>query len=237
MGSLPGWLPVLLEKLNWGCSTSPWFIDLADESRVLERGRRIIFDLWPYIRELPLNIATVRSNLPERMMAAAQLLNKLGDDERHYQKLFLQQFDLAGVSKDELGAAKMNAATENFCLIMSTMCTKRSYAEGIHAIVAAELAATMYCRASLPSYENYFEKHSSEYEPGLIESGLEWIRLHAKTHTRHAILMKRMLNDLGDEPGQELPEAAEAILNGVLALWECPIQNQDLVSTSSQLTK
>ncbi len=222
MGSLPAWMPPLLERLNWGCSTSPWFVELADEKKVLERGRKIIFDLWPYIRELPLNISAVRERLPERMTAASQLLNKLGDDERHYQRLFLQQFDLAGIKREELQDLPINPRTQRFCDAMSEHCQKRDFAHGIHAIVAAELAATMYCRSALSSYERYFEAHASEYEPKLINDGLEWLRLHAKTHTRHAILMKRMLDDIGEAESAEIPESAQAILDAVLALWECP---------------
>lgn len=225
MGSLPGWMPLLLDRINWGCSTSPWFVDLADEQKVLERGRKIIFDLWPYIRELPLNIAAVREILPERMTAAYQLLNRLGDNERHYQGLFVQQFELAGISQSEIDNLVPGPDTENLCKVMTTMCKERSYVDGIHAIVAAEFAATMYCRAALPLYERYFEKRC---DPALISSGLEWVRLHAKTHTRHAIWMKRMLCDLDDKLGDEMPEAAEAILNAVLALWECPSEAQDL---------
>ena len=222
MGSLPGWMPKILERLNWACSSSPWFIDLADDARVMQRGRKILFDLWPYIKELPENIRTVRASLPESMSAASQLLGKLGDDERHYQQLFLQQFDLAGVTVAEVDAVKPSAVTQELCDVMTEMCKRRSCVEGIHAIVAAELAATMYCRQSLALYEAYFQKHLAEYEPQLISAGLEWVRLHAKTHTRHAILMKRMLNDLNDGSPEEIPEAAEKILNATLALWECP---------------
>lgn len=222
MGSLPGWMPKLLERLNWACTTSPWFIDLADDARVMERGRKILFDLWPYIRELPENIRTVKDALPESMSAASQLLGRLADGERHYQQLFLQQFELAGVTVAKVEAVKPSAVTEALCMAMTEYCKNRSYVDGIHAIVAAELAATMYCRQSLALYEQYFEKHVNEYEQQLIDSGLEWVRLHAKTHTRHAILMKRMLNDINEDAGDEIPEAAEKILSATLALWECP---------------
>lgn len=222
MGSLPAWMPVLIERLNWGCSASPWFADLAVENRVLERGRKIIFDLWPYIRELPLNITSVRGRLPERMISASQLLNKLGDNERHYQRLFLQQFDLAGIDREELKNQPLSPRTQNLCALMNEHCQRRDFTAGVHAIVAAELAATMYCRSALASYESYFDIHADEYEPELISNGLEWVRLHAKTHTRHAILMKRMLDEIGFSKSAEIPESAQAILDAVLMLWECP---------------
>ena len=221
MGSLPGWMPVLIEKLSWGCSVSPWFIDLAD-GKFRERGRKIIFALWPFMKELPQNIRTVRDALPAEMSAASQLLNRLSDDESKYQGLFLQQFPLAGVTLEEVEAAPVGAVTQNLCDVMTKMCTQKTFAEGIHSIVAAELAATMYCRAALPSCESYFEKHAAEYEPALISQGLEWVRLHAKTHMRHAIWMKRMLDDLNQNHGEQIPEAAQQVLDATLALWECP---------------
>ncbi|MBX9724776.1 MAG: hypothetical protein K2X81_25450, partial [Candidatus Obscuribacterales bacterium] len=170
MGSLPGWMPIMLDRINWGCSTSPWFVDLADENKVLERGRKILFELWPYVRELPLNISAVRDAVPENMIAASQLLSKLGDGERQYQRLFIQQFPLARVSQAEMDGIVPSPVTQHLCDVMSEMCTRRTIVEGIHAIVAAELSATMYCRSAVPLYEKYFEKHKDEYEPGLIDS-------------------------------------------------------------------
>lgn len=221
MGSLPGWMPLMLDRINWGCSVSPWFIELAEESKVLKRANRILSDLWPFIFELPLNIQAVKRILPERMQAANQLLAKLCDDERYYQELFKQQFLLAGSSMEEINSRPPNPATVKLCRSMTQICRTRTYADGIYAIVAAELAATMYCRASLPLYEHFFNERN-KYEPDLINSGLEWLRLHAKTHTRHAIWMKRMLSELDDHAGNEIPDSAETILQAVLDLWECP---------------
>jgi len=224
MGGLPGWMPKLLERINWGCSTSPWFVDLADDEKVILRGRRIVLDLWPFVRELPQNIAAVRAAIPENMSAALQLLDRLADSERHYQKIFLRQFDLAGIEAEHINPEEKNPATVQLCDVMSKMCRESRFVDGIHAIVAAELAATMYCRAALPLYEKYFEKHAAEYEPQLIEEGLEWVRLHAKTQTRHAIWMKRMLTDIEGESSEEIPYAADMALRAVLALWECPAE-------------
>ncbi|MBX9686438.1 MAG: hypothetical protein K2X27_07020 [Candidatus Obscuribacterales bacterium] len=222
MGSIPGWLPILLERLNWGCTSSPWFGDLADEQKALARGRQIVIDMWPFIRELPLNIRAVREKIPSSMTAATQLLNRLADDESHYQKLFKQQFDLPRLTVEEIEAVETDPRTLRLCQQMSRCCREGSYVQGIHAIVVAELAATMYCRAALPLWEAYFERHSDEYEPGLINDGLEWVRLHAKTHTRHAIWMKRMLNDIEESNSTEIPPAAMEILDCMLSLWDCP---------------
>lgn len=224
MGALPGWMPVLMDRVNWGASTSPWFIDLADEAIVLERGKKILFALWPFVRELPQNIRNVRAKLPPGMTAANQLLDQLGDDELQYRQIFLNQFPLGGVTAEEVNAADVSEVTQNLCDVMYEMCTNRGYADGIHAIVAAELSATAYCRKSAPLYETYFEKHADRYELKLINEGMEWVRLHAKTNMRHAIWMKRMIDDL-NETGDQIPAAAEAVLNATLALWECPVES------------
>ena len=230
MGALPGWMPILIEKISQGCSCSPWFIDLAEEQKVLIRGRKIILDLWPFIRELPKNILAVRSAVPESMTSALQLLSRLSDSELQYQKLFLQQFDLTGVSAEEIEKQDLNPHTARLCRAMSDLCDGKSFEAGIHAIVAAELAASLLSRSSLPCYERYFEKHADKYEPELINAGLAWLRLHAKTHTRHAIWMIRMLNDLESKPSEEIPPGAQAILQAVLELWECSPSGQQLTA-------
>lgn len=217
-------MPILFDRINWGCSTSPWFIDLADESKIIKRGRRIVLDLWPYIHELPVYISAVRKAVPEHMTAACNLLSRLSDDERQYQRLFVQQFPLAGLTVEEVESEPVNPRSARLCEAMAEMCQRRSFAYGVHAIVAAELVATMYGRASIPLYERYFQKYADNYTPQEINDGLEWLRLHAKTHTRHAIWMKRMLCDIEDEHGDQIPEGAAAVLECFLDLWECPAE-------------
>ena len=233
MGSLPGWMPILLDRIQWGCSTSPWFVNLADESIIYATGKSICLDLWPFIRELPTNIAFVRDAVPEHMTAAKNLLGQLSDDERHYQQLFVKQAYFAGVSEAELANAQATADAANFCDVMRRICRESSYADGIYAIVAAEFAATLFSRAALPSWENYFAKRSDIYSKEAIDEGLEWVRLHAKTHTRHAIWMKRMLGDIEDSSGNEIPHAAELILSGLLQLWQCPVEEAKSASAGT----
>ena len=225
MGAIPGWLPILAERINWGCSTSPWFVDLADESKIIKRGRRVMLDLWPYIKDLPVNISAVRQAVPESMTAATKLLSRLADDERTYQRLFTQQFVLAErLTMEEAESEPTHERTQKLCQTMAEMCQRRDFVDGCHAIVAAELVATIYGRTSIPHYERYFEKHSDEYTQQEIDDGLEWLRLHAKTHTRHAIWMTKMLRDIGSDFGNEIPEGALAILNCFLRVWECPAE-------------
>lgn len=221
MAQLPGWMPILLDRIQWGCSTSPWFVNLADESKIHETGKSICLDLWPFVRELPTNIAFVRDAVPEHMTAAKNLLGQLSDDERHYQMLFVKQCYFAGLTEEDLGTVQPTPDAAELCEAMISTCRESTFADGIHSIVAAEFAATLYSRAALPSYEKYFGKHPDK-TPEEIDIGLEWIRLHAKPHTRHAIWMKRMLGDLEDSSGNEIPPAAEKLLNALLKLWQCP---------------
>ncbi len=231
MAQLPGWMPILLDRIQWGCSTSPWFVNLADESKIHDTGRSICLDLWPFIRDLPTNIAFVRDAVPEHMTAAKNLLGQLSDDERHYQRLFVQQCNFAGVTDEELGRVQPTVDSAELCDTMRRMCRESTYRDGVYAIVAAEFSATLYSRAALPGYEKYFERSGAKTKEQMDE-GLEWLRLHAKTHTRHAIWMKRMLGDIEDSCGDEIPYAAEMLLNDLLKLWKCPTEDQKSPATS-----
>lgn len=233
MAQLPGWMPILLDRIQWGCSTSPWFVNLADENKIQETGKSICRELWPFIRELPTNIAFVRDAVPDEMTAAKNLLGQLSDDERHYQQLFIQQCYFAGLTDTDLGiVAAPTAAAEEMCQAMRATCRESNYKDGIYAIVAAEFAATLYSRAALPSYEKYFLRRSDLYTKEQVDVGLQWLRLHAKPHTRHALWMKRMLGDIEDSTGNDIPEAAELLLVSVLKLWQCPADEWKIQSSA-----
>lgn len=224
MAQLPGWMPILLDRIQWGCSTSPWFVSLADERKITDTGRSICLELWPFIRELPTNIAFVRDAIPEaaeNLVAARSLLGQLSDDERHYQKLFVDQCYFAGLTEYDLGTVEPTVHSAELCEAMRKMCREADYRDGVYAIVAAEFAATLYSRSALPIYEKHFQRQE-QFNGAELDKGLAWLRLHAKTHTRHAIWMKRMLGDLEDDSGNEIPFAAELLLNCVLKLWQCP---------------
>jgi hypothetical protein len=222
MAQLPGWMPILLDRIQWGCSTSPWFVNLADENKIQVTGKAICLELWPFIRELPTNIAFVRDAVPEQMVAAKNLLGQLSDDERHYQQLFIQQCYFAGLTEQDLGVVEPSTErAAEICKAMREMCRESDYRNGIYAIVAAEFAATLYSRTALPSYEKYFLTRSEKTKEQ-VDEGLQWLRLHAKPHTRHAIWMKRMLGDIEDSSGNDIPYAAEILLIALLNLWQCP---------------
>jgi hypothetical protein len=225
MTKLPVWLPSLLERISWGCSTSPLLLQLSDDDRVLEVGRQTCADLWPFIRELAINIGTVRDMLPANMTAASRLLGQLADDERHYQRLFVDQCKLAGLTDEELAAIKSAPASAELCEVMHYYCRK-SYTEGIYAIVAAELAAAAFARNCLPNYERYFGKDEDKHHPALVETGLSWVRLHAKQHTRHALWLRRMFAEIKADPAGEMPEPVERVLQAVFKLWDCPKENR-----------
>jgi hypothetical protein len=238
MAQLPGWMPILLDRIQWGCSTSPWFVNLADESKIDEMGKEICLDLWPFVRELPTNIAFVRDAIPdgaESLQAARNLLGQLSDDERHYQQLFINQCYFAGLTEQELGTVVPGPASEELCQAMRTLCRESGYVAGVHAIVAAEFAATLYSRSALPIYESHFAK-SPNHSKEQIDSGLEWLRLHAKPHTRHAIWMKRMLGDIEDSSGNEIPPAAELLLNCLLKVWQCPADESKPATSATSVS-
>jgi pyrroloquinoline quinone (PQQ) biosynthesis protein C len=225
-------MPILLDRIQWGCSTSPWFVSLADETKIEETGKSICLELWPFIRELPINIAFVRDAIPEdaeNLAAARNLLGQLSDDERHYQKLFVDQCYFAGLSEYDLGTVDPTVEAADLGEAMRKLCRESNYKDGVYAIVAAEFAATLYSRAALPAYEKFFKRHST---PAEVDKGLAWLKLHAKTHTRHAIWMTRMLGDMEDDSGNELPAAAELLLNCLLKLWQCPGEDTRTPATS-----
>jgi hypothetical protein len=224
MAQLPSWLPILLDRISWGCSTSPWFADLADDSKLVETGRQNLIDLWPFIKDLPTNISAVREKAPQHMEAAQNLLQQLADDERHYQQLFIRQCYLANLDERDLVKIVPGETTVVLQQLMKKFCQDSTYVDGVHAIVAAEMAATLYSRAALPHYEAYFERHTDRYTKDQVEDGLEWLRLHAKPHTRHALWMKRMLGDIENRTGNEIPEGADEILEALLKLWQCPTE-------------
>ncbi|MBI4534220.1 MAG: hypothetical protein HY711_09785, partial [Candidatus Melainabacteria bacterium] len=153
--------------------------------------------------------------------AARSLLGQLADDERIYQQLFLKQCHLAGLSRLDIDTHTPSKQTKQLCHELERWTRNASYIDGIYAIITAELAATAFCRAAIPHYEDYFSRHIDIYPRKDVEEGLAWLRLHAKPQTRHAIWLKRMLEDIANPTGTQSPEAVDIILKAVLAFLGC----------------
>lgn len=223
MAKLAKWMPSLLDSIDLGCSTSFSLSQLKLENEELMTvGRAICLDLWPFIRALPENVASVRKAVPECMEAARKLLAQLADDERYYQKLYVRQCLLAGLSEQDLSSTELGVASKDLCNVMTIYCNNQNYRDGVYVIVTAELAAAACSRTILPVFEAYFEQHSTLYEAADVSAGLEWLKLHSKPQTRHALWLKRMLSDIAESDDENMPEAVETMLQAVFALWRCP---------------
>lgn len=219
------WLSVLLERIQTGCRTSPIINGLSDSETTLSNGRMLCIELWPFIKELPENIGMVREALPPHSMTAAKkLLLQLGDDERYYQSLFLKQAKLGGLCFETLESLPETATANRLKTTMRRHCrsaSKSAHVNGIYAIVTAELTATVFARHALPHFERYFACFRTSFTEQEITDGLSWLRLHSATQTRHALWMRRMLNEIEPIPPKEMPIAVEEMLDATLACWGC----------------
>ena len=215
------WVNELNQALGEGLANSQWMAALEDD--LMGSGKHICLDIWPFIRELPDNIRSVQVKLPPSLEPARLFLSNLADEERHYQGLYLKQCELAGLSSGALLTIDQVASEATLALVeaMSLSCVEGDVVEGVQAIVAAQLAAAHYTRAAKGPFERYFVQNADQYAPGRIDEGLAWLRLHAKTNTRHALWMNRMLVGL-DQEGEspELPPTVKQILYRIFALWQ-----------------
>lgn len=226
------WMPILVEKVNWGCKTSRLLEGIYAEDAVAG-GRNVCLTLWPLIKDLPVNIQSVRDSLPESMDSAYKLLSQLSDDERFYQRLYIKQCNLSGLTDLELDNHQAIGPMKALCEAMRYYCRELTYKEGILAVVTAELAATAISRIALPVFERHFEGKGLSLDSDDVREGLEWLRLHARPQTRHALWLTRMLSDIDCEEGQLLPEPAHVILSAFYRVWECPnqeISNSDRIA-------
>jgi pyrroloquinoline quinone (PQQ) biosynthesis protein C len=221
MARLAVWLPILLKRLDVGLTGSQ-FINSLDEVMALQQAQEFCLDLWPFIRELPQNIAFVKGRLPESMKAASRLLAELADEESVYQSLFVKQCLLAGLSLTDLEEPQISPAANELRALMKQICQSSDYVQGLLAIVTAELAATAFARRISPFYEEYFQKHSSHYSQEQVAEGMEWLRLHAKPQTGNALLLNRALAALDHADESHIPTTAQIVLSAILSLWRCP---------------
>jgi hypothetical protein len=193
----------------------------------MEQAQEFCLDLWPFVRELPENIAKVRDILPQDMLSAHSLLSQLADEESVYRASFVRQCLLFGLTENSLEETGANPAAINLRYLMNAFCQSGDYPNGILAIVTAELAAAAFARRVAPLYEEYFCKNASSYRPGEIEEGLKWLRLHANPQTRNAFLLHRAVRALNRVESQPVPYPIEMVLEAVLALWRSPSQTAD----------
>jgi hypothetical protein len=224
-----GWMPELVCRLNEACAESFVFatVDLAKR---LPAGKQLCLELWPFIRELPANIQAVRGQMPvasSNRDGAYKLLSVLADEEHLYQRLYLKQCVLAGLAESEVLNTAASARAIRLASLMNTFCQESTYADGVYAIVAAELAATAFARCALPWFEEYFRSNSNQFDASrdlsMIDEGLAWLRHHAKTHLRQAIWMRRMLEEIEKDAGPNLTrETLEVILSAVFEILEVP---------------
>jgi hypothetical protein len=232
-----GWMPELVRRLNEACVESFVFATVDLDER-LPAGKKLCLELWPFIRELPANIQAVRGQMPvasSNLGGAYKLLSVLADEEHLYQRLYLKQCVLAGISESEVLNTSASARAIRLASQMNTFCQESTYADGVYAIVAAELAATAFARCALPWFEEYFRSNSNKIESStgsstessmdssMIDEGLAWLRHHAKPHLRQAIWMRRMLQEIEKDAGPNpTRQTMEVILSAVFEILEVP---------------
>ena len=224
-----GWMPELVRRLNEACAESFVFATV-DLSERLPAGKQLCLELWPFIRELPVNIQAVREKMPvasSNLDGAHKLLSVLADEENLYQRLYLKQCVLAGVSENEVLNTAASERAIRLASLMNTFCQVSTYADGVYAIVAAELAATAFARCALPWFEEYFRSNSNQFDSSIdssmIDEGLAWLRHHAKPHLRQAIWMRRMLKEIEKDTGHNSTrQTMEVILSAVFEILEVP---------------
>jgi hypothetical protein len=221
MARFAAWLPILLDELEAALACS-LLVGGLDEARALDQAREFCLDLWPFIKELPENIASVKESLPTSMQSAQRLLGELADDEHVYRSLFVKQCLLSGLTEQDLRKPPVSSAADRLRNLMGQFCQSKDYAQGMFAIVTAELAAAAFARAVSPFYEQYFQKHAASVPKEEVEVGMEWLRLDAKPQTRNALLLTRAVAALDQGHSTKLPETVQVVLQSIFELWRCP---------------
>jgi pyrroloquinoline quinone (PQQ) biosynthesis protein C len=214
------WVGELNQALGEGLGNSQWLAEVKADQ--IGAGKQISLDLWPFIFGLPDNIRSVRDKLPQSLEPAKLFLSNLADEERHFQELYLKQCELAGLCRRILltSDSELTPATAALLEAMKRACVDGDVVSGVQAVVTAELAATQFARQTQGDFELYFAQHAGQYSPGRIDEGLAWLRLHAKSNTRHALWMNRMLVGLSQEDESlALPPTVQHILQAIFKLW------------------
>jgi pyrroloquinoline quinone (PQQ) biosynthesis protein C len=220
MSQLPGWMPELLSRISVACSESPLLSQNNVANEVFEFGSKLCLELWPFIHELPQNVDSLRRRTPEDHHSAIKLFTQLADDERVYQQLYLRQCELGGLSSQDLQSAKPSRRAKRLAEMLQHYCARDSFENGVIALVTTELSATACARAALPLFESYFARHLSSYHPDSVESGLQWLRLHAKPNLRQALWLQKMLADLKLNESKSLPKPADDVITSLAEILE-----------------
>ena len=230
------WILTMSSIMTDGLSRSAWLAGVNTDE--MAQGQEICRVLWPFIQQLPANIQAVRDKFAKEHVSSISFLDRLSDEELHYQNLYIDQCRLAGLDEADLQSALQTVPSPIVPLIKTTnhYCQQGSLLEGVQAIIAAEIAATQFSRNVLDIFEKYFSQHTQQYGTNAIENGLKWLRLHASPNTRQALSMKRMLNiaeaeskALNDAQTNTLPNnlpvPVDAITQAVFTLWQVPGAN------------
>lgn len=232
------WILTMSSIMSDGLSRSAWLAGINTDE--MAQGREICLILWPFIQQLPANIQAVRDKFAAEHTSSISFLDRLSDEELHYQNLYKDQCKLAGLDDSQLESAIKAVPSPIIPLIDCTnhYCRQGNLLEGVQAIIAAEIAATQFSRRVLDIFEKYFSQHTQQYGTNAIENGLKWLRLHASPNTRQALSMKRMLNIAEAEASQpispslpnNLPVPVDAITQAVFTLWQVPGANKPAIA-------
>jgi pyrroloquinoline quinone (PQQ) biosynthesis protein C len=217
------WMPHLTTLLGWGSETSRFLHPFRDEN-ALTMAHDMCLELWPLVEELPVNIAHVFNAVPDELEAAKKLFGDLADEERFYQRLFLNQCELFGIPLATLESHKPSEAAIHVKRVVGEYCQSDNWENAVLAITTAELACTAFCRVAVELYEEYFSKQGDRFSEQQVTDGMEWIRLHARPQTRNALLLLRTLSQLTSAGQIQLPEPSERVAKALLAVWQCPLE-------------
>lgn len=241
MARSSGWLPQAIHRLRWGCENSPFIKRLSDDTDILTTGKELCLILWPFVYSLPGNVGLVLDKLPDHLVDARKLFEQLRDPELHYRALYRKQCLMTGISEVVLDSTTPDADTDNLCRLMKQYCQSDDYREGVLAVVTAELAATIYARYSYEIFSAVYGERPPLNSSVTSEEGLEWLKLHAKPHTRHAMWMKRTIDQIeadtkieNSNTPKSLPEPVEKITDAVLRFLRSDIPSEGTSEAASK---
>ncbi len=222
MARSAGWLQETINRIKLGCENSPYIGNLQNELDMFTSGRVLCHQMWPFVSSLPGNVSLVLKSLPDQLQDARKLFEQLSDQDGYYRGLYRKQCFMAGIKEESLDKMVPSEATNDLCQMMYHHCTSGNYVDGVLAIVTAELGATIYARHTYGAYISFFSKYPSAHPDVSVQDGMEWLRLHAKPHPRHAIWMKRTIDSIepADSAEQSTPRPVVEITDAFLSFLQ-----------------